>query len=165
MLSVIWSVVRVPVLCALFGALGLITGRQLGGAAARTEAAEQQALAAQQTTAVVATEMTNREQRSAKAERGAIAGEAHAQATTRTLLKEVIRYVSAQPGVALCSLDADGMRIWTAANAGDPAAGDPASGADGAVPGSAATGKPCAVGPACESRGSDGAVPRVSGAP
>lgn len=36
----------------------------------------------------------------------------------RTITSEVKRYVDTHPDVARCGLDADGLRLWNAANAG-----------------------------------------------
>jgi hypothetical protein len=67
------------------------------------------------------------------------------RAHTRTLVKEVTRYVHdtipAPPGAASCGLDADGLRIWRAANAGADGAADAAGGADGTMPAAPAAGQ------------------------
>lgn len=91
---------------------------------------------------------------SAQAKQAAISARAAAQATTqiererahtRTLVKEVTRYVHdtipAPPGAAGCALDADGLRIWRSANAGADAAADAAGGADGAMPAAPSAGQ------------------------
>jgi hypothetical protein len=92
---------------------------------------------------------------SAQAKQETISAQSAAQATmqiereraqTRTLVKEVTRYVHdtipAPPGAAGCALDADGMRIWRSANAGADAATDATGGADGALPAAPATEQP-----------------------
>ncbi|MDI3259667.1 MAG: hypothetical protein QJR02_08225 [Sinobacteraceae bacterium] len=92
---------------------------------------------------------------SAQAKQEAISTRSAAQATTqiererahtRTLVKEVTRYVHdtipAPPGAAGCGLDADGLRIWRSANAGADAAADASGAADGAMPGAPSAGQP-----------------------
>lgn len=47
--------------------------------------------------------------------------QAEVTATKEIVTKTVIKYVKAKPELAKCGLDADGLRIWNAANAGtDP---------------------------------------------
>ena len=61
--------------------------------------------------------------------------ERHAQVEIRyqTLSKEVIRYVQT-PAAALECLDADGVRLWRAANRGEFAASEPAGAGHAAMP-------------------------------
>lgn len=40
------------------------------------------------------------------------------------IYRDVVRYVQAKSVPAVCDLDADGLRIWNAANAGKPATAD-----------------------------------------
>ena len=80
---------------------------------------------------------------------------------------EVSEYVKTHPVIDGCGLDADGLRVWSAANAGDadaarsPAAGKP----DGGVRSAAAAEVGSARGSLHESRGGDGAAVSMSAAP
>lgn len=56
----------------------------------------------------------------------------------KTLTSERIKYVESHPDVKPCGLDADGLRLWNAANAGDLHA-DPGQSAD--APGGVAPGE------------------------
>lgn len=118
---------------------------------------------AQQTTHAVVVEYQRRDDNATKAVTADSKAEGNAQAHTQQLHQEVIRYVTANPTSA-CSLDADGMRIWRAANAGDPAASDAAGVADPAVPGPSAAVQPAAGGSAGQPRHGGGSVLPVPGA-
>src|SRR3569832_179141 len=80
---------------------------------------------------------------------------------------EVSEYVKTHPVIGGCGLDADGLRVWSAANAGDAdAARSPASGEpDGGVRSAAAAEVGSARGPLRESRGVDEAAASMPAAP
>ena len=80
----------------------------------------------------------------------------------RTITKEVNHYVDTHPDSRGCGLDADGLRIWRAANAGDAAAvsGEP----DYGLSGTAAAGKRHLGRIAPEPRGGGEPLPGLQGA-
>ncbi len=53
------------------------------------------------------------------AERTHLNAQAKTEARFRTITKTVTEYVDKNPGLAGCGLDADGLRLWNAANDGD----------------------------------------------
>lgn len=77
------------------------------------------------------------EARAASAAAGVASASAsrHARIETRyqTIEKEVIRYVQTPVAAAEC-LDADGLRLWRAANRGELAAAEPAGAGPAALP-------------------------------
>ena len=48
----------------------------------------------------------------------AVTAQAAIAQTKETVTKTVIKYVKTKPELTACGLDADGLRIWNAANAG-----------------------------------------------
>lgn len=78
--------------------------------------------------------------------------------------KEVIRYVQTPVAAREC-LDADGMRIWTAANRGVADAGDAADGGYASLPGASGPGIGESGRPAGEPRSGSEGVPAMQSAP
>jgi len=133
-------------LLALFGLLVVVgaAGYRQGHKAATTQAQAEQAAHLRNAIAEQAAHLRN-----AIAEAEAIAAQdreiyaagdarvARVDTVFRTIDREVVRYVHTHPLATDC-LDADGLRLWAAANAGDveDAAGD--SGDAGPLPGDAA---------------------------
>lgn len=91
----------------------------------------------------------------------AVSAEQQRQVITRVQTREVIRYVQAHPNPD-CGLDADGLRLWQAANAGVDPAALTGSASDGAVPAVADAGERPAERSAAESRGDGAALSPVS---
>lgn len=87
----------------------------------------------------------------------------HIKTRTQVLRKEVVRYVSTHPAVSACGLDADGVRLWRAANAGHSAATGAAGSAGGAVPAPADAGQRRAGRSAGQPRTNHGPVLPVQG--
>lgn len=80
--------------------------------------------------------------------------------------QEVADYVAANPALADCSLDAHGLRIWSAANAGDvPAAAAAAAEPHGGSPGASAAAVGDARRPAEQSRAGDGGAASMPARP
>lgn len=105
--------------------------------------------------------------RNAEADGAAVQLRARIEAVSRTLQREVIRYVQTDAGRGLC-FDDDGLRLYNAANRGEFAADDPAmagGGGHGTVPGAAAGGERKPGGDPAHQRRHGAAVPPVPGSP
>lgn len=138
-------------IAAAVAASGFAAGWQVQGwrcDAARTAAVEH---AIQQADKLAA---QDREVLEAAAERAA-----RVETQTRTIEREVIRYVTSTPIAARDCLDADGLRIWAAANSGEWTVAAPAPGA--AASGPAAAQIDQSRRPAGQPRGDGGAVSPV----
>jgi hypothetical protein len=123
------------------------TGYRVGGESQRADDAE---LAVKQTAAEVKArvfEQKRREQVGIAAEQANAQVQTQIETRTRVLRQEVIRYVQTQPGIASCSLDADGMRIWRDANAGRDTGTDAARQPHAGMPRSSAAGQSANSGP------------------
>lgn len=122
-----WLILVVFLLALGVGAYGLGRVHANNACAAQTLAAVERAIAQ--------AEQLARED--AEILRADIERQERVRTRFRTITREVVRYVETHPDRREC-LDADGLRVWNAANAGDfaPAAGGVRAGMPGAAAGS-----------------------------
>lgn len=120
---------------------------QVRQAKADKQAVKQATVTAQQDTAVSATQEQTRER---------------IRTVYKIITKEVEKNVAKNPDYLRCGLDADGLRLWNDANAGNTL--DSAAQRDAGLPGLAAGGRWKPGHPVQESPGNGGAVPGVPGA-
>lgn len=105
--------------------------------------------------------------RNAAADGAAVQRRERVEAVTKTIEREVIRYVQTDAGRGLC-FDDDGLRLYNAAQRGDFPAADPAMASRGghaAVPTPAAGGERKPGGDPAHQRRYGAAVPPVPGSP
>jgi hypothetical protein len=132
--SAIWRALRLPVIAALGVAAGYWHGHFVGGAEERERVLTTQV---EDTRLAVTTHLTDMRRDWLRSKVNLDAAE-KLNATSRTLQEEITRYASTH--VAVGCLDADGLRIWNAANAGTVAGLAGRSLGTGALPGGAAAG-------------------------
>lgn len=148
-------------LAALSGFLLIVSGVFWGGYEFGQSRAENECIKASAASAAEQKQAAEKiEERREEITDVAVSAEQQRQVITRIQTREVIRYVQAHPHPD-CGLDADGLRLWAAANAGtnpSAAAGAP----DGAVPATAVAGERPAERSAGESRGDRAALSPVS---
>lgn len=112
-----WVITGFLILSIVSGLGGVWEGERIG--ATKCQAAQ---LAPEKAATAVAIKTADQQLTNGNLALGAVivanAGQAQIQVIHDVVTKTVVKYVQTHPAIANCGLDADGLRIWNAANAG-----------------------------------------------